>query len=274
MWENFLASSGLFQATFLSYAGAGVTFGAGVATRRYESLRRLGLAILALGWALNAAWIGHRWIEADRAPFKTLYESLLFFAWCAVAVTFAIEALHRIHALAPFSAVAALSALAYALVNRDVEIVNLPPALRSAWFVPHVVVYFVAYAALFASAVAGGIDLFLPPLRRALGRAGHDVDALVYRFVAFGYATLTLGLILGAMWAKFAWGRYWSWDSKENWALVTWLVYLTYLHLRFVRGWHGRRASWLAVGGFGVVLFTYLGMHLLPGSQGSLHVYQ
>jgi ABC-type transport system involved in cytochrome c biogenesis permease subunit len=95
-----------------------------------------------------------------------------------------------------------------------------------------------------------------------------------YRIAAFGVVVLTFGLVMGAVWAKYAWGDYWTWDSKENWSLVTWLAYMVYLHLRLAPGWQGRRAVWLLVVAFGAVLFTWLGMHLLPESQDSLHVYQ
>jgi len=79
---------------------------------------------------------------------------------------------------------------------------------------------------------------------------------------------------MGAAWGKFAWGDYWSWDPKENWALVTWLAYMAYLHLARMPGWQGRRSAWLLVVSFGAVMFTWLGMHLLPTADNSLHVYQ
>jgi ABC-type transport system involved in cytochrome c biogenesis permease subunit len=91
--------------------------------------------------------------------------------------------------------------------------------------------------------------------------------------VRFGFIMLTLGLLVGSVWAKSAWGDFWVWDPKENWSLVTWLVYGAYLHLRKVRGWRGERAAWLAIIGFAVVMFTYLGMGLLPTAEESAHVY-
>jgi ABC-type transport system involved in cytochrome c biogenesis permease subunit len=90
----------------------------------------------------------------------------------------------------------------------------------------------------------------------------------------FGFVALTLGLAMGALWAKSAWGEYWSWDVKENWAFITWLSYLSYHHFRLLRTWRGRRALWVNVACFAAVMFTYLGMHLLPTASNSLHVYQ
>ncbi len=90
----------------------------------------------------------------------------------------------------------------------------------------------------------------------------------------FGIVALTLGLVMGAVWGKFAWGDYWSWDPKENWALVTFLAYMIYLHLRLSPGWKGKRAMWVLVFAFAAVVFTYLGMNVLPTAGESLHVYQ
>jgi len=95
------------------------------------------------------------------------------------------------------------------------------------------------------------------------------VDELIYSSVALGFIFLSLGIITGSVWAHYAWGSYWSWDPKETWSLITWLVYAVMLHTRLVRGWRGKRMAILAVVGFGCVLFTYLGVNLLP----SLHSY-
>ncbi len=90
------------------------------------------------------------------------------------------------------------------------------------------------------------------------------MDEVSYRAVAFGYPIFTLGgLIFAMLWAKEAWGRYWFWDPKETWALIAWLVYSAYLHMRISRGWEGRKSAWVAVIGFGVVLFTLVGVNLL-----------
>ena len=94
-----------------------------------------------------------------------------------------------------------------------------------------------------------------------------------YELVRFGFALLTIGLLVGSVWAKSAWGDFWVWVPKENWSLVTWLVYGGYLHLRRVRGWRGDKGAWLLIAGFAVVMFTYLGMHLLPTAEESAHVY-
>jgi cytochrome c-type biogenesis protein CcsB len=91
----------------------------------------------------------------------------------------------------------------------------------------------------------------------------ETVETVLTRTISFGFLFLTLGILTGAVWANSAWGTYWSWDPKETWSLVTWLVYAVFLHCRFVRGWRGRRAAWISIVGFASVLFTYYGVNFL-----------
>jgi ABC-type transport system involved in cytochrome c biogenesis permease subunit len=96
------------------------------------------------------------------------------------------------------------------------------------------------------------------------------LDALIYKTVAVSFPLLTLMIIAGAYWANRTWGSYWSWDPKEDWALITWLTYAAYLHMRLTRGWRGRRSAYFAIIGFAIVMFTFFGVtYLLPG----LHAY-
>jgi len=95
------------------------------------------------------------------------------------------------------------------------------------------------------------------------------LDELTHRMILFGFLFLTAGIITGAVWANSAWGKYWSWDPKETWSLITWFIYATLLHARLMRGWHGKRIAVLSLIGFTAVLFTYFGVNLLPG----LHSY-
>ena len=96
------------------------------------------------------------------------------------------------------------------------------------------------------------------------------LDLLNYRIISLGFLFLTLVIITGAIWAQKAWGRYWTWDPKETWSLVTWIIYAIYLHMRISRGWRGKKAAWFAVIGFICVVFTYIGVNtLIP----SIHSY-
>jgi len=153
-------------------------------------------------------------------------------------VTLILVGLHRLFVLVPFSSAVSLAGLGYALYRPDVELVNLPPALQSGWFVPHVVTYFVAYAGLFASFVLAGLAW---SGRRGTGAGGGPgMEDHAHRRRHFPGDGPHPGALMGRPWGKFAWGDYWSWDPKENWALVTWLAYVAYLHLRIVPGWKGR----------------------------------
>ena len=100
--------------------------------------------------------------------------------------------------------------------------------------------------------------------------AATSLDSLIYKTVAISFPLLTFMIIAGAYWANRTWGTYWSWDPKEDWALITWLTYAGYLHMRLTRGWRGRRSAYFAIIGFGIVMFTFFGVtYLLPG----LHAY-
>lgn len=107
------------------------------------------------------------------------------------------------------------------------------------------------------------------PLEQMLP-AAETLDRLTYKTIGIAFPLLTLMIAAGAYWANRTWGSYWSWDPKETWALITWMVYASYLHMRFTRGWRGRRAAYFAIIGFAIVLFTFFGVtYLLPG----LHAY-
>jgi cytochrome c-type biogenesis protein CcsB len=223
-------------------------------------------------------FIVDRWIDSGRPPFKTLFESLVFLAFCVAAFYLIIELLHRVRLLGIFASLGSFAAMMYALVRIDMEVVNLLPALQSGWFIPHVMVYFAAYAALFISFVTAVLYMFSPDPKKLkednlLGQEMLDFEQYTHGTIAFGFTALIFGLLIGAVWAKDAWGDYWVWDPKESWALITFLIYACYLHLRFVKGWRGRKAAWFAIIGFAAVMFTYLGMNLLPTAGDSAHVY-
>ena len=272
-----------FALTGLLYAAAVAAYGAAWRSTK-ELVGKAGTALMLLAVALNAALIALRWIDAGRAPFKSLFESMVFFAFNIGLLYVVAERLYKTRVFGLPAAVMALGAMGYALFKWDAEIVKLPPALQSAWFIPHVMVYFVGYAAVAFAAGVAVVQLLasrVPWVKRLTElKAGSiltgqplDLDAITYGMIRFGFITLTLGLLVGSVWAKSAWGDFWVWDPKENWSLVTWLVYGAYLHLRKVKGWRGDAAAWFAIIGFAVVIFTYLGMGMLPTAEESAHVY-
>lgn len=129
----------------------------------------------------------------------------------------------------------------------------LMPALQSRWLSAHVATAILAYSA-FAIAFCVGIIYLVQAERDE--KALKVIDRKIYRLVVWGFALLTLVIITGAVWAEEVWGNWWSWDPKETWSLVTWVVYAAYLHARRTSEWRGRKSAWLVVIGFIVVLFT------------------
>ena len=251
--------------------GAALLVSAPALLRGWKRATRVGLVLLVAAFLLNTAVLAGTWLEEGRPPFKTLFETMVFYPWCVGAVTLALVVMHRLTLMVPFAAAVSVAGIGYALYRPDVDRVLLPPALQSAWFVPHVVTYFMSYAALFASAVLA--TLCLLDRGRVKDRAAM-LGKYAHLAAMFGLATLTAGLVMGGVWGKFAWGDWWGWDPKENWALITWLAYMVYGHLRLMDGWSGRRAQVVLVGAFAAVVFTYLGMSMLPTAESSMHVYQ
>jgi len=229
--------------------------------------------ILMIAFALNTLIIIERWIEGGRPPFKTLFETMIFYPWCTIVVTLVLILIHRLYVLIPFTSAISIFGLIYALIKPDVEIINLPPALQSGWFVPHVVTYFISYAALFASFALALLYLIFPNGFKKL-RYTKSFDTYAHQATVFGLVTLTMGLVMGSFWGQAAWGTYWGWDPKENWALISYLAYIIYFHLRLLPEWRGRRSMIILVVSFLTIIFTYLGMSFLPTAGDSLHVYQ
>ncbi len=283
MFQYVIAEHPFFVATSALYAASAAMYAAAWRSTK-ELVARAATALMCAGLLLNLAVMLMRWHDAGRAPLKSLFESLVFFALCIAFVYLFFERVYRTRVFGLPATLLALGCLAYALAKWDAEIVKLPPALQSPWFVPHVMIYFVGYAAVAIAFVLSVIQLLAPrvPLLQRLlsARAGTimtgkplDVEMMSYQLVRFGFVLLTVGLLVGSVWAKSAWGDFWVWDPKENWSLVTWLVYAGYLHLHRVRGWRGDKGAWLLIIGFAVVMFTYLGVQSLPSAEESAHVY-
>jgi len=219
---------------------------------------------LALGHTPTTGFLDHLRLVILQAPLANFYESLVFFAWCLPFLALFTLRRHLLGYLGSVVAILACLLLAYAsLGGVDSRIKPLMPALKSNWLLIHVVTCFLGYAAFALAFGTAGLYLYqarrprpsLPPLRQ--------LDRLIYQTTTLGFLLLTLGILTGAVWAESAWGRYWSWDPKETWSLITWLIYATLLHARLVKGWQGRRIAWLAVLGFLAVLFTYFGVSFL-----------
>lgn len=273
----------IYKMMILAYLAAAVAYGFGITSALKGSERGtkifgwVGLGAIVAGFLIGAGILTNAWLDTGQAPFRTLYQSLIFFS-VTTAIVF-LFAGRRSVVLGLGTGLFVVAILAYGYIHRDTREVYLPPALQSGWFVPHVVVYFLGYSALFASFVASILHLIFPRPRelrsaKLLGFEGFNFGALAYRSILFGFAMISAGLVMGCFWAKYAWGDWWSWDPKENWALITWLVYAVYLHLRFLPGIRGKALAWVSIVGFLVMMFTYLGVNYLPLAENTLHSYQ
>jgi len=222
--------------------------------------------------ALVLRWMASYQLGIGHAPLSNFYESLIFFAWAVILLYLIIEWRTGLRSAGIFVAPLAFLLMAYASFSPNVNtrIQPLIPALQSNWLISHVVSCFLGYAAF---TIAFGLSvMYLLKSAKRFSRFLPEtefMDDLIHHNIVMGFILLTLGILTGSVWAHYAWGSYWSWDPKETWSLITWLIYATMLHSRFVRGWQGKRMAILAIIGFAAVLFTYLGVNYLPG----LHSY-
>ena len=237
-----------------------------------------------------------RWWESGHFPISNLYESLCFLAWACTLTQLLVERNWPNPLVAAAATPMGLGCVAFAsfaLPDRLQEASPLVPALRSSWLVMHVSVIMVSYAALLVGSLLSVAVLFVDrnedlelrgssigsggfrqaqlasdgPGAMALSsssfRISEQLDSLSYRTITVGFLLLSVGLVSGAVWANEAWGSWWSWDPKETWALICWLVYAAYLHTRLIRGWQGRRPAIVASAGLVVIAVCYIGVNLL-----------
>jgi cytochrome c-type biogenesis protein CcsB len=254
-------------------AGAGAGGGIVTSTRQgpgwASGLATYGTLITWLAFAFVTASLVFRTIYVGHGPFSNMYEFSVAFAWGILGAYLYFERRYHLRTIGLVALPVALAMLLYATtIPSNAE--PLVPALQNNLLLTvHVAVAIVAYGTF--TVAFGAAVLFL--IQPAEGRRGlpkpEILDEISYRAVVVGYPFLTLVIVLGAVWAEQAWGRYWGWDPKETASLVTWLIYGAYLHARVVRGWHGSRAAWLLMVGFAATLFTYFGNLFFGG----LHSY-
>lgn len=248
-----------------------------------DLLARLGTFASLMGLTAQTAAIILRWVTSYRmgighAPFSNLYESLIFFAWTLMFLYMIVEWRTKNRTFGTFVTPLAFLAMAYASFSPNISshIQPLIPALKSNWLISHVITCFFGYAAF---GVSFGLSIMYL-LKRLDAPERNNIflklipsqgilDELNYQMIVIGFLMLTLGIITGSVWAHSAWGSYWSWDPKETWSLITWLIYAAVIHSRMVRGWKGKKIAILSMVGFFCVLFTYFGVNYLAG----LHSY-
>jgi cytochrome c-type biogenesis protein CcsB len=258
--------STLFIITFILYI-ISAFFYLGFMFSKKPAWAKTGSALAIAGLVIHSAALIVRTIESGHAPFTNMYESLSFLSWASVLAFVIIDKKFKIPKIGPYIMLIVIGLVALAsspLMPK--EATPLVPALQSYWLWLHVSVTLLGEA-FFAVAFITSIMY----LTAKEADKKDKWDSVSYRCVAVGFPLFTLGgLVFGMVWAYKAWGTYWSWDPKEVWSLITWLVFALYLHTRIVFGWKGKRSAVIAIIGFMAALFTYFGVnYLLAG----LHSY-
>jgi len=233
-------------------------------------LGRVATVAMTLAWALLLITLVARGILAGHWPLSTHYEFALCFIWLIAGIYLFLERRWCERRAGVFAALILwfLTAYAVAAPASTKALGPLPPALQSPWLQAHVISVMVGYGAF---AVAAALSLARLAYSRKMDSDPADrgpvwlppvveTERMMGRLIAVGFPWLTAGLLTGAIWAQKAWGRYWGWDPKETWALVSWLWFLLVLHVAPQPRWQGRRLAWLTLIGFGLILFTFIGV--------------
>lgn len=269
----------LFYIMVGAYFASTVFYWIGMAAKK-DFIAHLGTFGAILGLIANTGAIILRWVISQRPPLTNGYEFILTFCWAIVFIYLFAEFRYKFKALGSFVMPVAFLLLVFIIMSMGPServAAAIPPALKSKWLTFHVATAMLAYGAF---AISFGLALmYLIKVKASnekkdnwISRLPNEtvLDDLSYKMICFAFPMMTLCIVTGAIWANYAWGTYWSWDPKETWSLVTWIIYAAYLHARLMYGWKGKRAAWLAVIGFAAVLFTFFGVnYFLPG----LHSY-
>jgi cytochrome c-type biogenesis protein CcsB len=256
-------------------AAAGVPLSTGrlgfVSGPRTASIGFYGTLLGWLGVALLLGSLIFRTIATGHGPFSNMYEFSIAFAWGILTAYLWFERKYHQRILGLLVLPVALGLLVYAMnIPGGADIEPLVPALQNNLLLSvHVATAIVAYGSFTIAFAAALLYLAQPETGRWGLPRPTILDEIGYRAIVVGFPFLTLVIVLGALWADVAWGRYWGWDPKETASLVTWFIYGAYLHARVVRGWRGRKAALLLIGGFAATLITYFGNYFFGG----LHSY-
>ena len=245
--------------------------------------------------------LSSRWIVAGYFPLSNLYESLLFLTWALLTIYIYVENKTKSKLIGSILIPVILLISGFANLTLSPEMQKsspLVPALQSNWLMMHVSMMLLSYATLIMGSLLcilflvisryKDVDLkviddsslplynimldyyeakLISPSNEVseLGKLKllQSIDNWSYRIIGLGFPFLTIGIISGGVWANEAWGSYWSWDPKETWALITWMIFATYLHARITKGWEGKKTAILGGLGFFVIWICYLGVNFL-----------
>ena len=259
---------------FIYFAIAAVLLWTVGAWAAWRDKKAVAYTSTIIGIAVFFCYILLMWISLERPPLRTMGETRLWYSFFLPLAGIIVYSRWKYKWILTFSTVLALVFICVNLFKPEIHSKTLMPALQSPWFAPHVIVYMFAYA-VFGVATLMAIYLLFVSNRRSsstlsMEGSGVALDNLVY----VGLAFMTFGMLFGALWAKEAWGHYWSWDPKETWAAITWFAYLIYIHYRQLPKHKPRLALWLLIISFVLLQMCWWGINYLPSAQGaSVHTY-
>ena len=250
----FMAAAGVV----LAFAGAVVAL-----VRRERSRGAVLLSMLSVATMLS--FIVMLWLTLQRPPLRTMGETRLWYSFFLLVAGIFTYIRWRYRWIMLFAAILATVFITINILKPEIHDQTLMPALQSVWFVPHVSVYMFSYALL-------GCGTLLAIV--ALVRRAYDLDGAIERLLYGGIAFLTVGMLTGALWAKDAWGAYWSWDAKESWAAVTWALYLVALHLAPAITPRRPKIFYVVIIlAFVALQMCWYGVNYLPSAADSVHTY-
>jgi cytochrome c-type biogenesis protein CcsB len=267
----------IFLLLFLST----ISYWVNTAFKSLKLFSRIGFYNLLGANVLISGFLLWRWIENGYFPLSNLYESLMCLTWGLCLITLTIEITTSIPFLSSITTPVSMLTCAFATLSLPADMQKsspLVPALKSNWLMMHVSIMMLSYSTLVIGSLLSISLLFLTQSKQLRltnnttiqsnpdenqPKLIQKLDNLSYRVIGLGFPLLTIGIIAGAVWANEAWGSYWSWDPKETWALITWLVFAAYLHTRITKSWSGQGPAIVASVGFVVVWICYLGVNFL-----------
>lgn len=265
-WDSFLFFA--IPSILLWALAIGLMYTARVGDEQMASSRRKLVALISvLGVTVFGVFIALMWVSLERPPMRTMGETRLWYTFFLSAIGLVMYLKWKHHWILSFSLLVASVFIIINIARPEIHSKDLMPALQSIWFVPHVIAYIMSYAFMSAATIASLILLYRKEY------TDRSLIELIDNVIYIGFGLLMAGLLIGAVWAKEAWGHYWSWDPKETWAFITAAGYLMYIHIRLRETKIRRFTLWLVVFSFVLLMITWKGVNYLPSAQGSVHVY-
>ena len=255
---------------FIYFAiGAILLWSAGATLALRNNAKRLPAILTLAGLVVFFYFIAALWISLERPPLRTMGETRLWYSFFLPVAGLLTYLRWNYRWILSFTTILSAIFIFVNILKPDIHNKVLMPALQSPWFAPHVIIYMFSYAILGAATLIAIYYLAREKRISDKSRMMLMTDNLVYA----GTACITLGMLMGAIWAKEAWGHYWSWDPKETWAAATWIGYLLYIHYRLKRSSSNRTSMILLLIAFVLLQICWYGVNYLPSAQQSIHTY-